>query len=234
MENKPVAIITAAGNGMGKAIAEKLNKEGYRLFLMSRSDNALTLAKSLNQKGMIGDITDKRDLAKLVKNCISEYGRIDALVINTGHPPKGELVELSDEEWQEGMDLVLMNVVRLIRLVTPYMIKQRKGAVVNISTFAALEPSLSFPISSVMRSALSAFIKLYSQRYAGVGIRMNSILPGFIDSYKQSEEILKNIPAGRLGTVNEVADTVAFLLSDGAGYINGQNIPVDGGLSRHI
>lgn len=232
--DKPVAIITAAGNGMGKAIAEKLNAEGYRLILMSRSENATTLAASMGQIGMVGDITDKRDLKKIVNRCIAEYGRIDALVINTGHPPKGELVDLSDEEWQEGMDLVLMNVIRLIRLVTPYMIKQRKGAIVNISTFAALEPSLDFPISSVMRSALAAFIKLYSQRYAGVGIRMNSILPGFIDSYNQSEEVLKNIPAGRLGSVKEVADTVFFLLSDGAGYINGQNIPVDGGLSKHI
>ena len=114
------------------------------------------------------------------------------------------------------------------------MIKQRKGSIVNISTFAALEPSLTYPISSVMRSALSAYVKLYSQRYAGVGIRMNSILPGFIDSYDQSEEVIKGIPAGRLGSVKEIADTVSFLLSDAAAYINGQNIPIDGGLSRHV
>lgn len=233
MEQK-VAIITAAGNGMGKAIAEKLNSEGYKLVLMSRSDNALKLAEAIGQVGFIGDITDKRDIAKLVDLCISNYGRIDSLVINTGHPPKGDLLDLSDEQWQDGMELVLMNVVRLIRLVTPYMVKQKKGAIINISTFAALEPSLTFPISSVMRSALSAYVKLYSQRYAGVGIRMNSILPGFIDSYKQSDEVIEGIPAGRLGTVKEIADTVSFLLSDAASYINGQNIPIDGGLSRHI
>lgn len=233
MEQK-VAIITAAGNGMGKAIAEKLHEEGYRLVLMSRSGNAVKLAEKLGQVGFAGDITDKRDISKLVSLCIEKYGRIDSLVINTGHPPKGDLVELSDEQWQDGMDLVIMNVVRLIRLVTPHMLKQRKGAIVNISTFAALEPSLTFPISSVMRSALSAYVKLYSQRYAGVGIRMNSILPGFIDSYDQSEEVIQGIPAGRLGTVKEVADTVSFLLSDAASYINGQNIPIDGGLSRHV
>lgn len=229
-----VAIVTAAGSGMGKAIAEKLHSEGYKLLLMSRSDNAQNLAKSLGQLGFKGDITDKRDLVKLVDRCISEYGRIDALVINTGHPPKGDLDKLSDEQWQEGMDLVLMNVIRLIRLVTPYMIKQRSGSIVNISTFAALEPNLNFPISSVMRSALAAFIKLYSQRYAGMGIRMNSILPGYIDSYEQSEELIKSIPAGRLGSVKEIAEAAAFLLSDGAAYINGQNIPIDGGLSKHI
>ena len=229
-----VAIITASGSGMGRAIAEKLHSEGYKLLLMSRSDGAIKLAESLGHLGLKGDISDKRDLIKLVNYCMSEYGRIDALVINTGHPPKGDLVELSDEDWQEGMDLVLMNVIRLIRLVTPIMLKQRIGSIVNISSFAALEPSIKFPISSVMRSALASFVKLYSQQYAGVGIRMNSILPGYIDSYQQSDELIETIPAGRLGKVSEIAETVSFLLSDGAAYINGQNIAVDGGLSKHL
>jgi NAD(P)-dependent dehydrogenase (short-subunit alcohol dehydrogenase family) len=233
MENK-VAIITASGSGMGKAIAEKLHAEGYKLLLMSRSDGAIKVAESLGQLGMKGDISDKRDLSKLVNYCIREYGRIDALVINTGHPPKGDLLDLSDEQWIEGLDLVLMNVIRLIRLVTPIMLKQRSGSIVNISSFAALEPSIKFPISSVMRSALASYVKLYSQQYAGVGIRMNAVLPGYIDSYQQSEELIKTIPAGRLGMVDEIAATVSFLLSDGAAYINGQNIPVDGGLSKHL
>ena len=233
MGNK-VAIITASGSGMGKAIAEKLHAEGYKLLLMSRSDRALKLAESLGQLGLKGDISDKRDLSKLVNYCISEYGRIDALVINTGHPPKGDLVDLSDEQWIEGLDLVLMNVIRLIRLVTPIMLKQRSGSIVNISSFAALEPSIKFPISSVMRSALASYVKLYSQQYAGVGIRMNAVLPGYIDSHQQSKELIKTIPAGRLGMVDEIAATVSFLLSDGAAYINGQNIAVDGGLSKHL
>lgn len=232
--SQKVAIVTAAGSGMGKAIAEKLHGDGYKLLLMSRSENAMKLAKSLGQLGIQGDITDKRDLSKLVSYCMSEYGRIDALIINTGHPPKGDLEILSDEQWQEGMDIVLMNVVRLIRLVTPIMVKQREGVIINISSFAALEPNLAFPISSVMRSALSAYVKLYSQRFASVGIRMNSVMPGFIDSHEQSNELIKTIPAGRLGKVEEVAQTVAFLVSDSAAYINGQNITVDGGLSRHL
>jgi NAD(P)-dependent dehydrogenase (short-subunit alcohol dehydrogenase family) len=232
--SQKVAIVTAAGSGMGKAIAEKMHAEGYKLLLMSRSENALKLAKSLGQLGIKGDITDKRDLSKLIKYCMSEYGRIDALIINTGHPPKGDLEILSDEQWQEGMDIILMNVVRLIRLVTPIMVKQREGVIINISSFAALEPSLDFPISSVMRSALASYVKLYSQRFAGVGIRMNSVMPGFIDSHDQSKELIKTIPAGRLGTVEEIANTVTFLVSDAAAYINGQNIAIDGGLSRHL
>lgn len=233
MGNK-VAIVTASGNGMGKAIAEKLHAEGYKLLLMSRSDGAIKVAESLGQLGMKGDISDKRDLSKLVNYCIREYGRIDALVINTGHPPKGDLIDLSDEQWLEGMDLILMNVIRLIRLITPIMLKQRSGSIVNISSFAAFEPSMKFPISSVMRAALASYVKLYSQQYAGVGIRMNAVLPGYIDSYQQSDELIESIPAGRLGKVEEIASTVAFLLSDGGAYINGQNIVVDGGLSKHI
>ena len=219
---------------MGKAIAEKLHADGFKLVLMSRTDNAIKLANELGQKGFKGDITDKRDLNSLVKFCIEEYGRIDALVINTGHPPKGDLEQLTDEQWQEGMDLVLMNVIRLIRLVTPQMVKQHGGSIVNISTFAALEPNLNFPISSVMRSALASFVKLYSQRYAKVGIRMNSILPGYIDSYQQDSDLIKSIPAGRLGSVKEVAESVSFLVSDASTYINGQNISIDGGLSRRL
>jgi len=229
-----IAIVTAASSGMGKAIAEQLHSEGYKLLLMARSEKVKKLAESLGQQYYMGDITNKNHLKKLVHMCIDSYGKIDGLVISTGHPPKGDLNSLSDEQWQEGMDLVLMNVIRLIRLVTPYMVKERRGSIVNISTFAAFEPSLNFPISSVMRAALSAFVKLYSQRYANVGLRMNSILPGFIDSYEQPEEIIEKIPTGRLGSVDEVAQFASFLLSDKAAYVNGQNIPVDGGLSKHL
>lgn len=229
-----VAIITAAGSGMGKAIAEKLNIEGYKLVLMSKSNNAKDLAEKHGHIGMAGDLTDKRDLKRLVDLAIENYGRVDALILSTGHPAKGDINELSDEQWHEGMDLVLLNVIRLIRMVTPVMVNQRSGSIVLISSFAALEPSLDFPISSVMRSALASFVKLFCQRYAGVGLRINSVLPGFIDSYSQSEETISSVPAKRLGKVSEVADTVSFLLSDGAAYINGQNLPVDGGLSKHL
>lgn len=229
-----VAIVTAAGSGMGKAIAEKLNSDGYKLVLMSKSNNAKDLAEKYGQIGMSGDLTDKRDLKKLVDLAMDNFGHIDALILSTGHPAKGDINDLSDKQWHEGMDLVLLNVIRLIRMVTPFMVKKRSGSIVLISSFAALEPSLDFPISSVMRSALASFVKLFCQRYAGVGLRINSVLPGFIDSYAQSEETILSVPAKRLGKVSEVADTVSFLLSDGAAYINGQNIPVDGGLSKHL
>jgi NAD(P)-dependent dehydrogenase (short-subunit alcohol dehydrogenase family) len=111
---------------------------------------------------------------------------------------------------------------------------QGSGAIVNISTFAAFEPDLMFPISGSMRAALGSFAKLYSDRHAAFGIRMNNVLPGYIDSLPEKEERRARIPLGRYGHASEIADTVAFLLSDSAGYITGQNLRVDGGLTRAV
>ena len=133
-----------------------------------------------------------------------------------------------------GLDLVLLNCVRTARLVTPIMQRQGGGAIVNISTFAAFEPEPGFPVSSSLRAALASFCKLFADRYAAEKIRMNNVLPGFIDSYPESPECLARIPMGRYGSVNEIARTVRFLISDEAGYITGQNIRVDGGITRSV
>ena len=120
------------------------------------------------------------------------------------------------------------------RVVTPIMKGQGGGAIVNISTFAAFEPSATFPISASLRAALGSFTKLYADTYAQDGIRMNNILPGFVDSYPVSDDVVKQIPMGRYGSVQEIAKTARFLLSDEAGYITGQNIRVDGGITRGV
>ena len=114
------------------------------------------------------------------------------------------------------------------------MQKQRKGAIVNISTFAAFEPDPAFPTSAVFRAGLAVFTKLFADRYAGEGIRMNNVLPGFIDSFPEKDEIRARIPMRRYGHVEEIADTIAFLVSDAAGYITGQNLRVDGGITRGV
>ena len=114
------------------------------------------------------------------------------------------------------------------------MEKARRGAIVNVSTFAAFEPDPDFPVSASLRTALAAFTKLYADRYAKAGIRMNNVLPGFIDSLPEKEDRRARIPMGRYGSVAELAKTVAFLLSDDAGYITGQNLLVDGGLVRGL
>jgi NAD(P)-dependent dehydrogenase (short-subunit alcohol dehydrogenase family) len=229
-----VAIVTAASKGMGAAIARELARRGHRLALFATSDAVTALAEELGGIAVQGSVTEPADLQRLVDATLDRYGRIDALVNNTGHPPKGDLLAIPDADWHAGLDMVLVNVVRLARLVTPVMERAGKGAIVNISAFGAVQPGAAFPVSSVLRAGLSAFTKLYADRYAAAGIRMNSILPGFIDSYPETPELVAQIPAGRFGTVAEIAATTAFLLSDEAGYITGQNLLVDGGLVKGI
>jgi NAD(P)-dependent dehydrogenase (short-subunit alcohol dehydrogenase family) len=219
---------------MGEAIARRLARNGFRVALMSRSREILELAGELGGLGHVGSVTSPEELERLVERTTEAYGRIDALVCNTGHPPKGDLLDIPDSAWHEGLDLVFLNVVRLARLVTPWMERQGGGSIVAISTFGAVEPSLSFPVSSALRAGLGAFIKLYADRYGHSGIRINSVLPGFIETYEVGEETRAQVPLGRAGLTEEVAGTVAFLLSDDAGYLTGQSIRVDGGITRSV
>ncbi|MFA0962617.1 SDR family oxidoreductase [Roseivirga sp. BDSF3-8] len=228
-----VIIVTAASRGMGAEIARKLHAEGYKLALMSRSEDLEVVAKETGALIYFGSTTEKSDIEGLVSITIEKYGRIDGIVCNTGHPPKGELLQLTIDQWQEGFDIALFHLIHLVKVATPYLEKSR-GAVVSISAFGAVEPSLDFPVSSVVRAALGAFSKLYADKYGEKGIRINNVLPGFIDTFDVSDERLNLIPLHRAGKKTEIADTVAFLLSDSAGYITGQNIRVDGGLTRSL
>ncbi|MGB7873542.1 MAG: SDR family oxidoreductase [Anaerolineales bacterium] len=229
-----VAIITAAGKGIGAAVASELAAVGYRVSLLSNSGGALKLAQELDGIGMTGSVTEPSDLTKLVDSTMQKFGRVDAVVNNTGHPPKGDILAISDDDWHQGLELLILNVVRMARLVTPIFEKQGSGAIVNISTFSAFEPDAAFPVSSSLRSGLAGFTKLYADRYAEAGIRINNVLPGYMDNYPESDENLAKIPMKRYARVQEIAKTVRFLLSDEAGYITGQNIRADGGITRSI
>ncbi|WP_436517436.1 SDR family oxidoreductase [Ekhidna sp. To15] len=227
-----VAIITAASKGMGLACAEKLASEGYQLAILSHSSEIHDLASRLGGIAVQGSTDNVEDLTRLVDATLETYGQIDVVVNNTGHPPKGELLELTDEQWKEGIDLALMNVVRTSRLVVPHM--SAGGSIINISTFGAKEPSLSFPVSSVVRTALSAYTKLFATKYGSSKLRMNNILPGFIDSYPADQKIINQIPMLRQGTPAEVAELTLFLASDKSEYITGQDFLIDGGLVKSI
>jgi NAD(P)-dependent dehydrogenase (short-subunit alcohol dehydrogenase family) len=229
-----VAIVTAAGSGMGATCARELAGRGYAVALMSTSGKAEALGEELGGLGLTGSVTEESDLEALVGGTLDRYGRIDGVVNSTGHPASGEVLELADGQWHEALDLVVLNVVRIARLVTPAMLRQGGGAIVNVSTVSAFEPSPAFPLSSSLRAALAGFTKLYADRYAAEGVRMNNVLAGYVESFEIDDETRGSIPMQRQGTLEEIAKTVAFLLSEDSGYITGQNIRVDGGLTRSV
>ncbi len=234
MSVEKVAVITAGGSGMGAESARRLAADGYKVAILSSSGKGEALAGELGGVGVTGSNQSNEDLKRLVDAAIGAWGRIDVLVNSAGHGPRAPLNEITDEQWHKGMDVYLMNVIRAVRLVTPIMQAQKKGAIVNISTAWVFEPSAMFPTSAVFRAGLAAYTKLFADTYAAENIRMNNVLPGWIDSLPATEERRDSVPMQRYGTSAEVAATIAFLVSDGAGYITGQSLKVDGGLMRSV
>lgn len=234
MSTDKVAIITAGGSGMGAAAARKLAADGYRVAILSSSGKGEALAAELGGLGVTGSNRSPEDLARLVDATLQQWGRVDAVVNSAGHGPKGPLLEISDDDWHLGMEFYLLNVVRIARLVAPVMKRQKSGAIVNISTYATFEPEALFPTSGVFRAGLAAFTKVFADEYAAHNVRMNNVLPGFIDSLPKKEDRRARIPMGRYGTAEEVADLIAFLASDASSYITGQNIRIDGGITRSV
>jgi NAD(P)-dependent dehydrogenase (short-subunit alcohol dehydrogenase family) len=233
-EERPVAVVTAASRGIGAACARALAKKGYRLALLARSDDVTALAGELSGVGVRGSVAEAADLERLVETALKEYGRIDAVVNNSGHPAKGDLLAIDDAAWANGFDLILRSVVRMARLTTPVFLRQGRGVVVNISSLWAVEPNLDAPVSSTLRAALSAFTKLYADRYAKDGIRINCLLSGFVDTYPVPDRFAGAIPMARSASAEEIGRIAAFLLSDEASYITGQSLRADGGLTRSI
>ncbi|WP_298368432.1 SDR family oxidoreductase [Azospirillum sp.] len=234
MSMEKVALITAGGSGMGADAARRLAADGFRVAILSSSGKGEALAQELGGLGVTGSNRSNDDLARLVDVAMERWGRIDVLVNSAGHGPRGPVLDLTDEDWHMGLDVYLMNVIRPTRLVAPIMVGQKGGTIINISSFAAFEPDPLFPTSAVFRAGLASYAKLFSDKYAADNVRMNNVLPGFIDSLPETDERRQRIPMQRYGKSEEVAATVAFLASPGGGYITGQNIRVDGGITRSV
>ena len=229
-----VALVTAASQGLGAACARELAGRGYRVALLARSERVHALAHELGGVAVQGSLAEAQPLERLVAAAMERFGRIDAVVNNSGHVAKGDLLAISDAAWHEGLDLLLLSVLRLARLVTPIMERQGGGALVNISSFTAAEPSAPRPVSSALRAALGSVAKLYADKYAGAGIRMNTLLVGWADTHPVAPSDLAGVPLRRPADPLEIARVVAFLLSDESSYITGESLRVDGGLLRSV
>ena len=228
-----VALITAGGSGMGADAARRLKADGFEVAILSSSGKGEALAKELGGVGVTGSNLVEADLKALVDKAMKAWGRIDVLVNSAGHGPKGDILEISDDDWHLGMEYYLMNVIRPSRLVAPIMAAQGGGSIINISTFAAFEPDPLFPTSGVFRAGLASFTKLFANKFAAQNVRMNNVLPGFIDSLPETEDRKARIPMGRYGDAAEVSSMISYLAGEGT-YVTGQNWRIDGGLTAHI
>ncbi|GIR84005.1 MAG: oxidoreductase [Rhodobacterales bacterium] len=227
-------LVIGGGRGMGAATAKEMQKRGYKLSLMSPSNSCEQLAEELNGIALRGKAEVPENLKSIIDFTMEKYGRIDSVLVHVGGPPKGDLLEIEDEDWDKANQMIIKPVIRIAKLVTPIMLEQGGGSIVNITTFSAFEPSLTFPTSSVYRAGVSSFTKLFSDRYGADNIRMNCLLPGFTDSLNLPDEFAKLSSLNRLARAEEQAKAAAFLLSDDSSYITGQSIRSDGGVTRHM
>ncbi|MFJ2745731.1 SDR family oxidoreductase [Streptomyces sp. NPDC087440] len=230
----PVTLVTAAASGIGRGIATELTKAGHTVSLLDLDPAVTALADELGGLATVGSLTEPADLKRFVDTTLDRYGRIDAVVNGAGHAANDTLLKVTDEQWRDGLDMLLLSVVRMARLVTPHMEAAGRGAFVNLSSYTAFEPLGMIPVNSSLRAALTSFTKLYADQYAARGIRMNSLMPGYVDSWPEDPDFLAKIPAGRYATVAEIGKLAAFLVSDDAAYVNGESIRIDGGASRSL
>ena len=252
-----VALVFGAGSsgpgwGNGKAAAVMYAREGARVIavdlnLVAAEETATIIAGEGNQAvALAGDITKSADVIEIVGEVVTRFGAIDILHNNVGITDMGGIAEITDERWQKVMDINLTGVFLTCRQVIPVMQRQKRGAIINISSIAGavINP---YPYYSYFASkaGLNHFTRAIAVQYAKDGIRANAIMPGLMDTpmvhaqvagqYADKEAMIRArdaaSPTGKMGTAWDVAKAAVFLASDDAGYINGVCLPVDGGLS---
>jgi 3-oxoacyl-[acyl-carrier protein] reductase len=253
-----VAMVAAASKGIGKAVALGLAEEGCRVSICARNAEALEAARA-DIEAFVGprdvlaveaDVSNPEDLRRWFGRTVERFGTVDILVTNTGGPAAARFMDLTDEQWEQGFESTLMNVVRLCKLVIPTMQEKGWGRIIHITSLVAKHPSDDLTISSTLRTGISALTRTLSNQVAPDGILVNAVLPGSTMTDRQThlaevrskaqgitidqalENAAKVIPVGRMAEAREIADAVVYLASERASFITGVSLLVDGGQSQ--
>jgi 3-oxoacyl-[acyl-carrier protein] reductase len=258
IKNK-VALVAASSRGLGKAIALQLSKEGAKVVICARNKERLfeTRDKIAAETGrvvraFVADVKDKKQVSKMVEQTVKELGTIEILVSNAGGPPSGTADDFTLNDYQDALELNLLSTINLCYETIRFMKKQKWGRIINMVSVAAKQPIDSLILSNTARAGVLGFSKSLSNQIASYGITVNSICPGYTKTERVEElarsfeksgrgtvkdfykNIQKNVPMGRLGAPEEIAHAVAFLASEGAGYITGVALQVDGGYTKGL
>lgn len=250
-----VAMVAAATKGLGRAIALELAREGCRVSVCARSADALGEVRAALEGAGEGaalavraDVSSAQDLQAWHAETVARLGRPDILVTNTGGPPAGRFLQLTEDQWRTGIESTLMNVVRLCQLVIPAMRERRWGRIVHLTSFVAKQPMELLTISSTLRAGLSALTRTMAAQLAPDNVLVNAVLPGHFQTDRQlhlnelrakeqgvslaqiEERAQKAIPIQRFGRPEELGQVVAFLCSERASYLTGASLQIDGGL----
>ena len=240
-----VALVTGASKGIGRAIAQELAAEGADVAISSSSRERIdAAADEIGATGFVWDSRETDGAARLLRDVEARLGPIDVLVTNTGGPPAGpDPLGFAPEQWEEAYRALVLAPMALIERVVPGMRRRGWGRILNVVSTTVREPVPNLMLSNTHRAAMLAAFKTVSGEVAADGVTLNSILPGRIGterlvslygSQEAADEVGRSVPAGRLGTVEEMSGTAAFLVSERASYITGQWLAVDGGVLRSI
>ncbi|NTV76309.1 MAG: SDR family oxidoreductase [Holophaga sp.] len=246
-----VAMVAAASKGLGKAAAAALVKEGCRVSICGRDQAALEAARAELGGSVLAvpcDVTNPTEIEDWFKATLAAFGQVDILVTNTGGPPAATFLDLTEAQWESGVQSTLLNVVRMSRLVLPGMRERKWGRIVHITSLVAKQPAPLLTISSTLRAGLSALTKTMATEFGPDNVLVNALLPGHVMTDRQLhlaevrsqkdgttveeyfEKANASIPVRRLGRPEEIGDVIAFLCSDRASYLTGSSIQVDGGI----
>ena len=254
-----IALVGGASKGLGKGCALQLAKEGANVVICARgidklAETAELIKKSTNSDVLAiqADLSKHEDIIRVVNETINKFGRIDILVNNSGGPPPGKFFDFSDQDWEDAFNQVLLNVIRMCRLVIPHMKNQKSGCIINITSLSVKEPADNLILSNVFRTGVVSLAKTLSRELIESNITINNVCPGAFKTdraielmlneskitNKPLEEIernsVSNLPLKRFQTPEELGDFVTFLASDLAKGITGTTIQIDGGICRSL